>query len=57
MVRAEDEAALRIEEKELEAKYKKDFDALWNKFTPHLRKLEIKKGWFLPELTNVPSPN
>ncbi|WP_163714495.1 hypothetical protein [Mangrovibacterium lignilyticum] len=55
MVRAEDEVAMRTIEKELNDKYKDDFEELWQQFSKQLRSYETKKGWFLPKLSNMPA--
>lgn len=55
MVRAEDEIAMRKLEKDLNSKYKEDFQKLWQNFSKHVRKIENKKGWFLPKWSmNIP---
>lgn len=53
MMRDKDEVAMRTLEKELNDSHKEDFDRLWQEFTSHLRKIEIKKGWYLPNFSNI----
>ncbi len=48
MVRAEDEIALRKLEKEISANHKEDMRKLWQNFAQHVRKIENKRGWFMP---------
>lgn len=47
-------ADLRTREAELMDKYGSDFSMMWNDFAKHLRKTEIKTGWFMPEFSNFP---
>lgn len=49
MVRAENELALRTVENEMDKKYSEDFQKMWQNFSQHVRKVENKKGWFLPK--------
>ncbi|MDX1283547.1 MAG: hypothetical protein R3182_00975 [Draconibacterium sp.] len=49
MLRAESEIALRKQELELNKKYGDKFKELWAEFTPHIRKVENKKGWFMAD--------
>lgn len=55
MVQSKDEVTLRTEEKALNDSHKEDFDKMWMEFTPHVRKIETKKGWYLPKLSNIPA--
>lgn len=48
MKRAKSELALRELNSELNEKYKDKFKELWADFAPHVRKVENKKGWFMP---------
>lgn len=48
MNRGESELAVRKLESDLQSKYKEDFKRLWGEFTPHVRKMESKKGWYMP---------
>ncbi|MCY1720687.1 hypothetical protein OU798_10055 [Prolixibacteraceae bacterium Z1-6] len=45
---AKNEATLRQLESELNEKYGKDFQKLWQNFVQHVNTLETKKGWYLP---------
>jgi len=48
MTRAEDEIAMRKLENDLNSKYKEDLQKMWQNFMLHVRKLENRKGWFMP---------
>ncbi|PTN08011.1 hypothetical protein [Mangrovibacterium marinum] len=55
MVKSEDEVTLRTEEKALRENNKENFEKMWQEFAPHVRKLETKKGWYLPKFSNIPA--
>lgn len=48
-VQAENEAAMREQEDELNKKYGSDFNKLWQNYVQHVRTIETKKGWYLPD--------
>ncbi|MEN8118411.1 MAG: hypothetical protein ABFS16_15610 [Bacteroidota bacterium] len=55
MVRAESELALRELEKDLFSKYSEDLDKLWTDYIKNVRRMENRKGWFLPKWSlNLP---
>jgi hypothetical protein len=55
MTRAESELAMKKLESDMQSKYKEDFQKLWGEFTPHVRKFENIKGWFMPRWSmNIP---
>jgi hypothetical protein len=49
MKRAESALAMRELENDLMEKYGDKFKELWDELTSHVRKVENKKGWFLPD--------
>lgn len=49
MNRSTDPIAMRETEKNLDEKYGDDFKNLWAEFAQHVRRIEIKTGWFKPE--------
>jgi len=49
MSRGESELAIRKLEKDLNDKYGQQFGELWAEFGKHVRKMENKKGWYLPK--------
>jgi hypothetical protein len=49
MTRAESPEAMRKQEAELNKKYNKEFSVMWNDFAKHLRKTEMKTGWYKPD--------
>ena len=55
MTRAEDAITMRKLEKDLNGKYKEDFQKMWQNFAMHIRKVENINGWFLPDWSkNLP---
>lgn len=51
---ADSELAMRTLESDMQKKYVKDFQKLWQNFTQHVSTMETKKGWYLPNWTRYP---
>lgn len=57
MTRAENPAVLRTRENIYYNHFRDDFNRLWNDLSVHVRKIENRKGWFMPSLSNLPERN
>ncbi len=53
MTRAKSELAVRELEDDLNSKYEKEFEKMWQEFASHVRRFENKKGWFLPNWSRI----
>ena len=53
-VSAESELALRMLNSDLQKKYGKDLQKLWQNFIQHVGSTETKKGWYLPDWSRYP---